>query len=1360
MDSNMKKLSLMFFAVSLILFNTIFVNAQPNNEWNNKPEIFQVNRLPAHATLMPYDNIESAVTGVRTKSPYYFSLNGTWKFSWSNNPAGRDTNFYKDTANISSWGDINVPGNWQTQRKGYDYPIYTNSQYPWTGYENPSPPQAPTVYNPVGSYRREFSVPESWNGRQIFLSFQGIGSAFYVWINGNYIGYGEDSFTPKEYDVTQYLRTGTNNISVEVYRWSDGSWLEDQDMIRLSGIFRDVFLFSTPSIHIYDFHYTTDLDGSYTNATLIVNADLKSFSQTAPVGYTVEAAVYNSTGGQVTSLQLSTASFSTSNETQLSQTISVSNPDKWSAEFPNLYTLVIVLKDPGGNIIETESCNLGFRKFELSGGKMKINGKPILFKGVNRHEIDPETGKTLTYDRMLQDITIMKQFNINAVRTSHYPNYPQWYELCDKYGIYVIDETDLETHGVRDVVPASRPEWKNNCLDRIQSMVGRDKNHPCVLIWSLGNEAGSGSNFQAMAAWVHQNEPTRLVHYEGDNQWADINSTMYPSVEDVEQYGASGNSKPLILCEYSHAMGNSEGNIYQYWDVIEKYQNLQGAFIWDFVDQGLWNPAHTGFLYGGDWGDNPNDADFCANGLVSADRTLQPEIYEVKKVYQNIKVKVVDSLKGQFEITNYYRFTNVNSFSGTWQLMEDNQGINSGTLTASDLDIPPLTSKVITIGFGTPALKAGAKYWLNLSFKLSKDELWANTGHEIASEQFEIPFAVAEAPMVDTLLIPTFSVSDSKDSIVVSNTNLQLVFDKNAGTISSYVYQGTKLLQTGPVPSFWRAPNSNDRGNGMPTRCATWKNASQNRTVTGLTLKGISTRQIQIVVTFSYPTSTKSSGSVIYDIYGDGTVVISSTLVPGNAQLPEIPEVGMLCTVPSDFSTVTWYGRGPFENYWDRKKGSNVGVYTTTVDSMFVSYIRPQETGNHTDVQWVCLTNSSGKGLMAVGMPNIEFNALRYTPWELDSKGTQHPFNLVKNSSTVLRLNYHQMGLGGDNSWGARPHPEFTLYSNKVYTYQFRLLPVTNLQQAMDMSKVSFSELSTVAVPNLIGSHLSVTDSILIACGLSMGSTTRMFSTTIPIDHVISQMPDAGVKVPVGTAVNLVVSSGKDGNAALNKSASASSEESAKGNTAGKGNDGDISTRWCANDGGLNYWWKVDLDSVYHLVSSEVTWEVDGQVYGYMIQVSSNNVIWNTVVDKRNNTSTSQIQQDVFSANARYVRIMVTKLASGCWASFWEFKVFVSSTSSVDQVEVVPKEFTLYQNYPNPFNSQTMIYYSLPRESTITIGVYDIRGRKVAALIHNEKQIAGNHKILLDASNLSSGAYYYNLRTENFADVKKLLLIK
>ena len=1040
-----------FLIYSFILLYPFLTKAQPNNEWNNKPNVFQVNREPAHATLTPYADIQSAVNKNRAISPYYLPLNGTWKFHLSTNPSQRDTSFFKDDAKVDSWNNIQVPGDWQTQ--GFDYPIYTNITYPWTGRENPAPPNAPTIYNPVGSYRREFTLPENWNGREIFLSFEGVSSAFYVWINGNYVGYSEDTFTPKDFDITKYLRTGNNNISVEVYRWSDGSWLEDQDMIRLSGIIREVYLFATPSVHIYDFHYITDLDGSYKNAELTVKAKLKSYSQTAPENYSVEALIYNSEGSQVTSLQLGAAVFGSGNELDLSNATTVSNPLKWSAEFPNLYTLVLVLKDQGGNIVETESCNLGFRKFELSNGQMKINGVPILFKGVDRHETDPDKGKTLSYKRMVQDITIMKQFNINAVRTSHYPNNTIWYDLCDKYGIYIIDETNLESHGVRDQLPASKSEWKDNCIDRIKSMVERDKNHPCVLIWSLGNEAGSGSNFQAMADWVHQYDPTRLVHYEGYNDVADITSYMYARVETVEQYGASSSKKPFILCEYSHAMGNSEGNIYQYWDVIEKYPNLQGAFIWDFVDQGLRNSS-GGFSYGGDWGDNPNDGDFCANGLVCADRTLQPEIYEVKKVYQNIKVKEVDLLKGQIEIKNYFCFTNINSFNATWQLKQDNEIINSGVFAPSDLDIQPKSSKTLTINFGNPILKPGAEYWLNLSFKLAKNELWADAGYEIATAQFEIPFTVPDPPVFDTTQIASLSVNESTDSIDIHNNNLQIIFNKNTGTISSYKYQGVKLLELGPVPNFWRAPNSNDYGNGMQNRCSTWKTASQNRTVTSLTMKKISSKQVQVFVNYSYPTSVKSNGSIIYDIYGDGNIIISSTLVPGSSQLPEIPEIGMYCQVPSEFNNITWYGRGPIENYWDRKTGANVGVYKTVVDSMFISYIRPQETGNRTDVRWVCLTNNSGNGLMAVGMPQIEFNALQYTPWELQSK--KHPYELIKNNSIVLRLNYHQMGMGGDDSWGARPHPEFTLYTNQVYTYQFRLLPINSTQQAMDLSRFFF----------------------------------------------------------------------------------------------------------------------------------------------------------------------------------------------------------------------------------------------------------------------------------------------------------------
>ncbi len=1358
----MKNLLIIFLFGIFVSLNAIMMQAQPKGEWNDNPEIFQVNRLPAHATLVPYENISEALAGDRASSPFYFSLSGTWKFKLAHNPSLTDTSFYKDNADVSGWDNIEVPGNWETQ--GYDHPIYTNITYPWTGVENPSPPNAPTLYNPVGSYRREFDVPSSWSGRKIFLSFQGVSSAFYVWINGNYIGYGEDSFTPKDFDITNFLKPGTNNISVRVFRWCDGSWLEDQDMIRLSGIFRDVYLFSTPEVHIRDFRYITDLDGSYTNAVLTVKSEVSDYSQNSPQGYSVSGELYNSQGSQIASLQLGMPSFNSSHISELTQTASISNPQKWSAEFPNLYTLVLILKDGSGSTVETESCKLGFRKFELSNGQMKINGAPILFKGVDRHEIDPDKGKTMTMDRMIQDITIMKRFNINAVRTSHYPNDPRWLDLCDEYGIYVIDETNLESHGARNILPASDPQWTADCVDRVKSMVERDKNHPSILIWSLGNEAGGGSNFQAMADWVHQNDSTRLVHYADYNQVADINSDMYLPVENLEQYGKSQNTKPFILCEYAHAMGNSEGDLYQYWDVIEKYPNLQGAFIWDFVDQGLRNSS-GGFSYGGDWGDNPNDADFCANGLLSADRTLQPEIYEVKKVYQNIKVDSVDLLKGEISIKNDFLFTNLNSYSGTWQLMEDDKKIAGGALTSSDMNVQPMTSKNLTISFGTPALKPGAEYWLDFSFKLSRNEIWADAGFEIAAAQFKIPFPVPSHPAADTSSIPGLSLSDAGDSLVVNNTNLRLVFNKKSGTILSYEYAGLKLLETGPVPNFWRAPNSNDRGNGMPVRCSTWRDASLSRTVSGFSVKQISVHHIQVVVSFDFPTSTKSYGSVVYDVYGDGNIVVSSTLVPGSPQLPEIPEVGMLCQIPAEFSNVTWYGRGPYENYWDRKTGSNIDVYKTTVDSMFVSYIRPQETGNRTDVRWMSLTNSSGNGIMAVGIPDMEFNALQYTPWELESKS--HPYELTKNSSIVLRLNYHQMGVGGDNSWGARPHPEFTMYANKVYTYSYRIMPISSAGNAMDLSKVLFPELSNITVPNLVGLNKSAIDSVIVENGLSIGNITNMLSTSVPADQIISQVPEAGTEVPPGTPVNFVVSSGKADNVALIKNSTADSEEKSKGNTADKANDGDIATRWCANDGNINHWWKVDLGDVYNVVGTEVMWEFDGRSYDYIVQVSQNNVDWINVVDKKNNTSMDQTQQDLFSSTpARYVRITITGLPSGSWASFWEFKVFASSLTGIEQADIKPAEYKLLQNYPNPFNPSTKISYSLKDKSKVELLVYDLLGRVVKVLV-NKTQDAGNYNVNFSAKGLASGIYFYRIAihsdkttAENYIEAKKMILLK
>ncbi|MBN1894922.1 DUF4981 domain-containing protein, partial [bacterium] len=1219
-----------------------------------------------------------------------------------------------------------------------------------------NPPAAPTVYNPVGSYRRDFDLPSGWEGRQVYLSFQGVESAFYVWINGSFVGYAEDSYTPDEFNVTSYLRPGTNNLSVQVYRWSDGSWLEDQDFIRLSGIFRDVYLNAVPQVHISDFHYTTDLDADYRDADLNVRVTIKNEGQPVPAGHSVEAILYDAGGSPVTSLSMEAASAG-GEEATATATAHVSNPLKWSAESPNLYTLVLVLKDGRGSVLETTGCRVGFREFGISNGQMKLNGKPILFKGVNRHEIDPDRGRAVPFERMVQDILIMKRHNINAVRTCHYPNQPTWYDLCDSYGIYVIDETNLESHGVRDRLPASDSRWTANCVDRIRNMVERDKNHPCVLIWSLGNEAGQGSNFKAMTDWVHAEDPTRPVHYEGYNQVADITSYMYARVEGVKNYGMSGSLKPLILCEYAHSMGNSTGNLFKYWDVFEAYPNLQGGFIWDFVDQAL--RGGSGFLYGGDWGDNPNDGNFCANGIISIDRTLQPEIVEVKRQYQNIKGKPADLSSGRVELKNHFLFTNVNAFEGSWRLLADDVEIGSGVFSDAEIDIPPLSSRIIQAGFDQPPLHPGTDYWLNLDFRLKKNEKWADAGHSVASMQFRIPYGTAPATLIDTTSMAPLATVESPDRITVTSSDFQLVFSKATGGIVSYVYKGRELLAAGPVPNFWRAPNDNDKGNGMPGRAGTWRNAGRNRTLTGLDVKKISNREIQIIAHFTYPTQKKSYGLASYNIYGSGDVLVTSTLTPGGGSLPEIPEIGMLLEVPPEFSNIRWYGRGPAENYWDRKLGSDVGVYSATVDDFFIPYIEPQETGNRTDVRWVTLTNSAGEGLMACGFPELEFNALRYSPWELEGK--RHPYELVQNENIILRLHYHQMGVGGDDSWGARPHPEFTLHPDTFYTYRFRLSPVSPGEQPMLKSKVSFPQPFSASVPDMQGHTLYEADSLLKVSGFSVGSIDSAFSNRIEKGLVMGSNPPAGSNVPVGAAINLVLSKGISGNLALYGTASASTEETNKGNTAGRANDDDPATRWCAGSGDTPQWWKVDLGALCDLTGSEVLWESGNRIYNFKVEVSRDDENWSVVVDRTHNVNPSQTQNHSFTARSvRHVRITITSIGSpNTWASIREFRVFGSTTPVEAPAGAIPSKTELFQNYPNPFNAGTLFRYALAEKGRVSVQVYNILGQKVATLIDGD-QGPGIYALPFNGSEFSSGIYVCRLCAGPFEQSRDMLILR
>lgn len=1018
-------------------------------EWNNNPDIFQVNRMKAHSTLMPYDSVEEALKGRRDESLHYLSLNGEWKFSFAKTPEERIKNFYEMDFDCSNWNEIKVPGHWQLQ--GYDYPQYTNQRYPWENTEPLSPPFAPVVYNPVGSYVRTFEIPESWDGKPVYISFQGVESAFYVWVNGDLVGYSEDTFTPAEFDITPYLVKGANKLAVEVYRWCDASWLEDQDFWRMSGIFRDVYLYSTQKAHIYDFSSVTELDENYENARLRVKAEVTNYFGNDLGTMAVEAELYDIEGRKVLSEPIRMdCSIQNSTSLELSGEAFVQNPMKWSAEYPNLYILVFSLKDEQGSLVETESSKIGFRKFEIKDGYMKLNGQRIVFKGVNRHEFSADRGRSIGYEDMLSDIKCMKAYNINAVRTSHYPNNVLWYELCDEYGLYVIDETNLETHGswkyfttVEEpgFVPGSKPEWTANVIDRCNSMLQRDKNHPSVVIWSLGNESWGGDNFYKMHDYLKEQDPTRVIHYEGvfnARPWeaaSDIESQMYSRLEDVEAYAAHNPKKPFIYCEYSHAMGNSCGNLYQYWDLFEKYPILQGGFIWDWIDQAIRTKTGDGveyLAYGGDFNEPRHDGNFCGNGIIFADRTVTPKIFEVKKCYQNIKFEAMDLKEGRIRLTNKFLFTNLNEFGLTWEILKNGRKVQEGSCLT---DAEPGGNVEIKLNYAMPAdAAADDEYFLNVSAKTLKDYPWAPKGHEIAFEQFKLP-VIAKQVKLQVVKEESLDLSEDDHKLRIAGRDFAVEFSKTEGTMTSYQYKNVQLIREAPVPSFWRAFIDNDMGNGLQNRCRVWRDASNSRKLASMTTRSYCCK-VEVEVEYLLEAAGNSLCKILYSVTGDGEVKINETLIPGE-KLPEIPEVGMMLLMDPSFENITWYGKGPHENYWDRAVGAKVGIYSGKVADQMVPYLRPQECGNKTEVRWAELTNQNGIGLLVKGNPLVEVNALPYTPFELEAY--DHQYKLPESDKVALRINYRQMGVGGDDSWGAKTHPEFALYANTPYEYSYSL---------------------------------------------------------------------------------------------------------------------------------------------------------------------------------------------------------------------------------------------------------------------------------------------------------------------------------
>lgn len=1025
-------------------------------DWENCA-VIGINKEPAHCTLMPFNTLDEARAGDIQQSPNYRCLNGDWQFHWSKDPASRPADFYMPHYDASDWKTIPVPSNWQMH--GYGTPVYTNSVYPFKRnppYVTETPPQEYTNFdarNPVGSYRTTFTLPKDWDGREVFIHFDGVDSAFYLWLNGDKVGYSEGSRTPAEFNLTRRLRQGENLLAVEVYRYSDGSYLEDQDMWRLSGIFRDVYLFSTPQLHIRDFFALPVLDADYRDAKLELTVNVRNYGHAAVPAAEVEALLYDPKGRRIDNadLALKRTPVNAGVDSVFKMTADVINPLKWSAETPHLYRLVIALKDADGKLIETVGCHVGFRKVEIKDSTLLVNGQYIYMKGVNRHEHDPDTGHYVTRDSMIRDIKLMKQHNINTVRTAHYPNAPEWYELCDQYGLYVIDEANIESHGMRygNESPAKRSEFYEAHMDRTVSMVERDKNHPSVTLWSLGNEAGWGDNFLATHAWIKQRDPSRPTHYHRGEQVVDLVAPMYPSIGSIVRHARSDDPRPLIMCEYAHAMGNSVGNLADYWTAIKANRKLQGGSIWDWVDQGLRkiDPA-TGksfWAYGGDFGDVPNDGNFCINGLVQPDRKPNPHLYEVKKVYQNVAVRAVDAEMGAFEVENEYVFINLKDlFNVDWQLLENGRVIEQQSL--GKLDIAPGQKQPLELPLAGRTYSETGEYHVNINFRLAEAATWAPKDYLLACEQV----LVRSPENTGIEMVPqtkTLTLEEDERTIRIGNDSFSVSFDKAKGLLSAYAVNGKDLLASPLTPNFWRAPTDNDNGNKMPERQDIWKQAGRDWTVKGITAQqaGPSDVRVRAELTLS---AKDSKLLTVYEINASGNIFIEQELIP-DRELPDLPRFGMQMQMPRAFANLAWYGRGPHESYWDRKTGAPVGLYREKVTEPQHLYVRPQEYGNKTDVRWMTLTDETGFGIKIIArvgaVPGRVASAPVFSgsawPWSMeDIEKARHPFELPPRDFVTVNIDAAQMGVGGDNSWGAKIHDEYTLPA-KPYRWAFVIEP-------------------------------------------------------------------------------------------------------------------------------------------------------------------------------------------------------------------------------------------------------------------------------------------------------------------------------
>jgi beta-galactosidase len=1026
--------------------------AEPN-DWENQ-HVFQRNKLAPRSSFVPYASREELKSGSHAGSSKYNSLNGSWKFYYADKPADRHMTFYEPDFDDSGWREIRVPSNWEME--GYGYPIYVNIEYP----HQVTPPKIQAHYNPVGSYRTEFTVSDSMLDKDLVLHFGAVSSAMYLWINGKKVGYSQGSKTPAEFLINEFVRSGKNLLAAEVFKWSDGSYLEDQDFWRLGGITRDVYLLTREKDHIADFTVRAGLDERLDHGELDVEVKIKSSgSQDMKAVIVLRDAEANVLVRDQIDLTKS------KNIVNVGSKARIENVNPWSAEKPYLYKLTIELRDFSGSVTEVVEQQVGFRSLAIDNGRFLVNGQAIYFKGVNLHEHHEHNGHVMDEETMIKDIRLLKMNNFNAVRTSHYPQPERFYELCNQYGLYVVDEANIESHGfgatnqgVFDTINhiAYHPDWNAAHLDRIRRMVERDKNQPSIVIWSMGNECGNGPVFFEAYDWIKSKDKTRFVQFEQATleRNTDIFSPMYATVEQLEAYAQEHSDRPLVLCEYAHAMGNSVGNFREYWEVIEKYPVLQGGFIWDWVDQGLIKKTAQGldyWAYGGDFGpaDVPSDDNFCINGLVEPDRRPKPALQEVKKVQQPIRFSI-DPASIQFEpegqlkldIRNMHNFTDLDEFDFNWSLDSDGEKIAGGVLKPGPVRPGETRQQRIDIKFPD---KSQGELILTVSALTQKAEGLVPKGHEVAWEQF-ILRPGSEVRLDDSTGTP--HLREDVNAITIETRQSRLVFDKDNGRMKEFMISEQNIIKNGLgfAPNFWRAPTDNDFGNKLHKRCADWKFASENRI-----LKEISSESkggnaiVRVSYEFADARGRKMGNfRIVYTINAQGQILVENSYEKVLQELPETPRIGLTAELSGGLKEVRWYGRGSFESYWDRKTGARIGRYESRVSELYWPYIRPQENGNRTDVRWVSLMDpEKGVGILIKGIPEIDFSAhhQRIEDFESSERSDgKHTIDVPERDLTTLNVDFRQMGVGGDNAWGAETHDEYKLTKSK-YNYSFIVEP-------------------------------------------------------------------------------------------------------------------------------------------------------------------------------------------------------------------------------------------------------------------------------------------------------------------------------